>query len=450
MTASNSPDSPLADAFVMECAMHFYAAPAAPLKILHMLFPEHVLHKLPKAGEFTTPARSQFRRDPTVKGVSIEQSLSGWHPDILKGEDIQDNRNSQTGYALRKVWKNLQVNVKMLPNWGYRDHTGTRYGPADVYSRMLENPGPRTIILWKPAYLRRPHALGLEDGELTEGDVILQFPRLLPWEYLRSVKQDDEESFWTQYMNIAEGNFKPTFPQDRLQAAKVRAEHAPDEQKAHIAWRFEYSECKHAACAVGIERDGRMTIVEVLRGQFVPTQLARRVVLTAKKWEAHRVEIEDTPGARSMIPHIRNVALENDWRVELHWSPFMQDDTARALAIKSCEPHLLAGKLLFADDLVNGTELFRQMYQFGMVEEYELASVTARVANKLPASNAAEGFEVHDEDAFAAYAEQDAYDRVYGRGRYKEQEPMLEVEEAEWQPSEPGGGLEEMMPGLSG
>jgi hypothetical protein len=450
MTASNSPDSPLADAFVMECAMHFYVAPGAPLKPLHLLFPEHVLSKIPKAGEFNTPARTHYRRDPTVKGVSIEQSLSGWHPDVLKGEDIQDNRNSQTSFALQKVWKNLQINIKMLAEWAYRDHTGTRYGPADVYSRMLVNPGPRTKILWKPAYVRFPHALSIEDDDLTEGDVILQFPRLLSWEYLRSVKIDDEDTFWTQYMNIAQGNFKPTFPQEKLEAAKVSAEHAPDEHKAHIAWRFEYAECKHAAGAVGIERDGRITIVEVLRGMFVPTQLARRVVLTAKKWETHRVEIEDTPGARTMVPHIRNVALENDWRIELSWGDFLQDDTARALAIKSAEPHLLGGRLLFADDLQNGAELFRQLYQFGMVDEFELASVVSRVANKLPASIAAEGFEAQDEEMFAKYVEEDAYNRVYGRGRYKDEEPAPEMPGEEWEPAEPGAGLSDMMPGLTG
>ena len=92
MTAGNSPDSPLADAFVAEVASHFFRPEHAPLKPLHICFPEHVIKRMPPAGVFWTPARRQFRRDPTLRGVSIEQSLSGWHPDILKGEDVQDNR----------------------------------------------------------------------------------------------------------------------------------------------------------------------------------------------------------------------------------------------------------------------------------------------------------------------------------------------------------------------
>jgi len=448
MTASNSPDSPLADAFVGEVASHFYCPEGAPRGPLHLCFPEHVLYKMNKAGEFTTPARSRFRRDPTVKGVSIEQSLSGWHPDWIKSEDVQDNRNSQTSFGLKKVRKNFYLNLKMLGESGFVDITGTRYGPMDLYGDMIQKAGEETILLWKPAYIRRPHALKLDDDELTEEDVILQFPEQLSWQFLREEKALDPETYWTQYMNVAEGNFVPTFPIEKLEAAKVSEESSYDNDKVHIAWRFEYAECKYAAGAVGIERDGRMLVVEVVRAQLAPSALARRVVGLAKKWECHRAEIEDTPGARSLLPHIRNEALSENWRLEISWSEFLQDETARKLSIKAAEPHLLAGRLLFANEISNSQEVFRQLYHFGMVEEMEIASVVSRLAARLPASIAAEGFEVTDEEAYRVYIEQDAYNRVYGKIE-AEPEPVPEPEE-EWQPAEPAFGLSEWMPGLSG
>lgn len=462
MTASNSEESPLADAFVTEVFQHFYQAPGAPSSIFHLLFPEHIIGTLFKRNLisfFNTPARTKFRRDPSIRAVSIEQSLSGWHPDIIKCEDIQDNRNSKTSYGLRMVWTNLNVNIKMLPAWGYRDHTGTRYGPADVYGKMLAAQTERMEVLWKPAYIRTPEREALDralkdpidDDDLQESDVILQFPRLLSWKYLRFVKHEDPASFWTQYMNIAEGSFKPTFPMEKLQRAKVPAEHAPEEQSTHIAWRFEYAECRYAAGAVGIERSGRMTIVEIVRGIFTPTILARRLVATAKKWEAHRVEIEETPGARTMLNAIRNAALENDWKIDITWTDFIQDETARSLAIKSAEPHLQAGRLLFAEGLENGAEAFRQLYQFGMIEEFEVASVVSKVANCLPQSIAAEGFEAQDEDAMEAYIREDAYNRVYGRGQYSEPvAPPPPIEEDTWEPQGPDHDLGDAMPGLSG
>src|SRR5262252_5674046 len=77
ITASNSPDAPLADAFVAECVSHFYCAQERCNHPLHIAFPEHVYRGTTKAGEFITPARKKFRRDPTIKAVSIEQSISG-------------------------------------------------------------------------------------------------------------------------------------------------------------------------------------------------------------------------------------------------------------------------------------------------------------------------------------------------------------------------------------
>jgi hypothetical protein len=449
MTASNSPDSPLADAFVAECVSHFYCHQERCHHPLHIAFPEHVVRTTSKAGEFITPARKKFRRDPSIKAVSIEQSLSGWHPDIIKSEDVQDNRNSQTSYGLKKVRKNFYLNLKMLGETGLLDITGTRYGPSDLYGDMIQKAGEETILLWKPAYIRKPHAIKLEDDQLTEDDVILQFPEQLSWGFLRSEKALDEETFWTQYMNIAEGSFKSTFPLDRLNSAKVPPEVSEREGKVHIAWRFEYGESRYAACAVGMEIDGRMTIVDIQRGQFSPTSLARRIVANARHWECHRIEIENTPGAQSMLPHIRNQALEDGWMLEIAWSEFLLDDTARALAIKCAEPHLLAGRLLFSDSLPNAQETFRQLYQFGMVEETEIASVVARVAAKLPASIAGKDFDPSDEEAFRIYVSEDAYNRVYGRGKYEETEAELDEEEEEWKPQQ-NDVLSDMMPGLSG
>jgi hypothetical protein len=192
-----------------------------------------------------------------------------------------------------------------------------------------------------------------------------------------------------------------------------------------------------------------MLIVEVARGQLAPSALARRIVAMAKRWESHRVEIEDTPGARTMLQHIRNEALSENWRLEIFWGDFLQDETARKLSIKSAEPHLLAGRLLFAHDLANAQETFRQLYHFGMVEEMEIASVISRVAAHLPPSIAAEGFEIENEEAYQAYIEQDAYNRVYGKAEYAEPEPIPDSD-TEWEPAEPAFGLGDCMPGLSG
>jgi hypothetical protein len=173
------------------------------------------------------------------------------------------------------------------------------------------------------------------------------------------------------------------------------------------------------------------------------------VVATAKAWETHRVTIENTPGAQSMTQHILNQALELSWRVEIVWSEFLQDQTARQLAIKAAEPHLLAGRLLFDDGIKNLQEVYRQLYHFGMVEETEIAAVVARVAAQLPPSIAAQNFNANDEDAFNAFIARDAYDRIFDRGRYYHagQEAPPDIEQQEWVPQNEDN---DWMPGLNG
>jgi hypothetical protein len=188
-----------------------------------------------------------------------------------------------------------------------------------------------------------------------------------------------------------------------------------------------------------------MTVVDVMRGQYTPTSLSRRVVAMAKKWETHRVMIEATPGAHTMVQHINNEALEAGWRIEIVWTEFLQDETARALSIKSAEPHLLAGRLLFDHNVDNLQEVFRQLYHYGMVEETDVANVVSRVVAQLPPSIAAADFNVNDEEAFNAFIERDAYDRTYNRGRYET--PPEPVVEEEWTPPNDDSGY---MPGLTG
>jgi len=456
MVASNTDEMPLGDAFVEEAATHFYNQQDAPeKKLLTILFPEFEIFDVPKKGKFVTPARKHYRRDPTLRAVSIEQSLSGWHPDIIKSEDVQDNRNSQTPYGLKKVRTNFGINTKMLAEWCYLDMTGTRYGPADLYSHQLRR--KRIKILWKSAYVRKPHAMKKEEWELTQDDVILQFPRLLPWDHLVNCRTEDPASFWTQLMNIAEGNFKPTFPLDRLEGAKIPADDVPLHGTPFIAWRFETADTRNDAAAVGILDAGRMHIVEMFAGQMSPTARATRVVTLAKKWESHRVQIEDTPGARTMEQHIRNAAIENEWRTEIQWTEFLQDATVQSLYIKSAEPHLQNGRLLFSDDIPDLSQKFQLLYQYGMTDELELPSVVAHVAANLPASIAAADFDSADDDKWEEMRQKDAMDRVYNRGRYAEPErPPLDLAEIEaaineaWEPQTDTMGLDDIMPGLNG
>lgn len=454
ITASNSPDSPLADAFVAEVADHFVRLPGSESKLLHLLFPEYVMAKAPSKGAFISPARTVFRRDPTVRGLSIESSLSGWHPDVIKGEDVQDNRNSQTVFSLKKVAGNLGTNLKMLPEWGYFDMTGTRYGPADVYSRYIElmEKGGRRKMLWKQAMTVKEESAHIDFDDREEDDWILNFPTLLPYQFLMDVKDEDESSFWTQYMNVAEGDVKPVFPLEKLVEATLPEETMPLSGETCIAWRMPLGEGKHAAGAVGTLDGGRLYIQEVERGIYTTSRLAKRMVGMAKRWGAARIKIEETPGARFAEAAIRNEGKRQKWPVWIQWLDFEQEDRVRDERIKSCEPHLMGARLFFSDGIAKLTAVRRQLYHYGMVQDNEVPDVVARVCELLPHSLALYEGENADDLDDELRLRQDMHDRVYNRGEYAglpvETAPIFGDDDEPF----PGNdfGLPEDMPGLNG
>ena len=465
MTASNSPDSPLADAYVEEVASHFYQAAGETPKILHELFPEYVIFKMPKKGNFTTPARQNYRREPTLMGNSIETSLSGWHFDVMKIEDIQDNRNSQTAFGIKKVRQNLFINLGMLMSWGYREMTGTRYGPADVYGYVMDRLDPSIAkVMWKPAMevkpevFRRQHDLRDKREDYTflldtleEDDWDLFFPEFLPYDVLMSKRNEDESSFMTQQMNVATGNFKPIFPMERLLSATISQELMPIHGTPRIAWRFELGDSNMVSGAAGYLEGGRMFVSEVARGSYTPSTLAMKVVALSKKHSCTRVTIEDTPGARYMEAVIQNEAIKQSWDVEINWVAFQKDEKERSLRIKSCEPVLADKRLIFSREIYNLKEVHRQLYHYGMIEDTEVADVISRLCETLPRNFGTQDDQTYVDDLnWTILKDKDAQDKLYNRGAYAPPPPPTpsEADEVEWEPPTNQDGLQDMMPGL--
>lgn len=467
LTAANSEDSPLADAFVDEVATHFYQQPGTEPTLFHLLFPEHVITKMPKKSWFVTPARRKSRREPTLMGASIEQSLSGWHFDVIKPEDIQDNRNSQTAAGIRKVKKNLFINLKMLMSWGYRIATGTRYGPTDVYGLMIEHINPRLDkILWKPGMEVKPEVfkknpklkeraedyLWLADN-LKEKDWKIFFPAFLSYQNLIDSRNvgDGGESFLTQHMNIATGNFKSLFPKELLKKISLSSDVLPIAGEPFCKWRFELGDSTKQAGAAGVLDNGRIYVLEVVSDELNPSMLAESVVNLARRHHCPIVTIEETPGARYMEGPIRNEALRQAYALDIRWTEYQKDESERNLRIKSCEPTMANGRLFFNGDMTNLSDVHYQMYLYGRLEDTEIPDVISRMCEELPKTIARQEEDGSTDDVlWELLAQRDQHDRLYGLGAYKPQEPAppLETELDDWEPDANPFGLEEMMPGL--
>jgi hypothetical protein len=456
----------LTNGFAAEVTGHFTLPKFASGTEFQELFPEFTITPSEvRVGSYCAPKRQTGRKEDTLMSSSVESSLSGWHFDWMKEDDIVDNRNSETPSGIEKVKKNRHINRKMLMPWGYRDTAGTRYDPFDAYGEDIEKARPGKIHILRRAALRilegsayaEDHGLRVSSEAFPEEDeVVLTFPDLLSYDFLKESYEDDYSSFMTQYMNDAHGGKDIVFDVEALNSRKIDAERTPVRGHAIIVWRFSNASdpaMKYAGAAVGRMENGRMFILDVVRGIFSPSVQARRVIDLAIKHDARTVTIVDSPGARHIESTIHNVGLEMDHKIMIRWIEHDDDGGARDLRLKAIEPLVSDGRLMFSDDLKYMVELMRQFSNFGMVEENEIVECIARVCDALPKSIKHPDAPDDEDEAERMEMERDAHDRVFGLGRHAERE-VIDVE-AEIYDEEPilqanGQGLEDIMPGLSG
>ena len=449
-----SASTPLTKGFVAEVTRHFTLPRGATPSPFQELFPEYVIPpSAVKVGSYCVPARTTGRKEDSLMSSSIESSLSGWHYDVIKEDDIQDNRNSETQQGIEKVKKNRHINKKMLMPWGYRDTAGTRYDAFDCYGEDIANARPGEIkVLVRPALrIRDGSRLGPERFPEPE-DCELVFPDLLSYDYLRSEYEADFPSFMTQYMNDSLGGKEEVFPLEAVKAAAIPDHACPSTGEARIAWRFAASlpGFRYAGATVGRVKDGRVYIVDNMRGTFTPTALASRVVQLAKRHYTHKVRIEQTPGAGHLARHIANACLEQSWQVDVEWLEWEQDEGARDVRLRSLEPLVTGRRLLFSDALPHRREMELQMSAYGMVEPTELLDTCARVAETMETSLSLTASRQLADERLAEMVERDRYDRLYGLGRPmvrggQEELDVVSVDEDGFDWPEAGG---ELAPGL--
>jgi hypothetical protein len=456
----------LTNGFVAEVTAFFTLPRGASGTEFQELFPEYTITPAEvRVGSYSAPKRQTGRKEDTLMSSSVESSLSGWHFDWMKEDDIVDNRNSETPSGIAKVKKNRHINRKMLMPWGFRDTAGTRYDPFDAYGEDIEKAKPGKIkILCRPALRIVEDSFYAEEYGLRvsseafpeEEECILTFPDLLSYEFLKESYEDDYSSFMTQYMNDAHGGKDIVFDTEALNTSKIDAERTPVRGQAFITWRFSNSNdpaMKYSGAAVGRMEHGRMYIIDVMRGIFSPSVQARRVIDLAKKHNTRTVQIVDSPGARKLESAIHNTALEMGYKVMLRWLEHDDDAGVRDLRLKATEPLLATGRLLFADDLKIMADLMRQFSNFGMVEENEIVECVARVCEALPKSIAHPDAPSDDDEQEQMEMERDAHDRTFGLGRYAQREIPIDIEalmDVEPETHTNPYGLEDIMPGLSG
>jgi hypothetical protein len=443
----------LAFAFVDQIASFFVRPDNRPMTLFQALFPELCITRQKNSGEFTAALRKSEPKiiEPLVWANSIDSATTGWHPDVLILDDVNNNRNSNSFTARVRITKAYKLSRKILKPTGIEMLIGTPYGPGDLFNDQLLTARPGSYDrVFKPAMKMLSGERLDANGFPAEDEVELLFPSILSYDFLREEYEADYASFQSQYMLDSYGASEIVFGERETLEAMVDEGDLPMEGETFMALRLPCRSQKwdKVSGAVGLMHRNRMYVVDIVQGHYKPSVMAKMIHDLARKHGLHRVAIEDSPGARIFQPAIDNYALSTGWPVRIEWLPFIEDAGERDIRIRSMEALIATSRLLFSSG-VKTKPLMTGFVEYGMTPETGLPDVISRLADHLPVSIANE--EEDSEDAWEMLRQRDHFNLVYGRGPYAPPEP--EPEEAEPEPyiedqEFTSTGLQVCIPGL--
>lgn len=443
----------LAFAFVDEVGSFFVRPGNRPPTLFQALFPELCVSRQRESGEFTAALRQHEPTiiEPLIWGNSVDSSTTGWHPDVLICDDVNNNRNSKNYESRIRLTKAYKLSRKILKPTGMELKIGTPYGVGDLFNDEVLTSRPGTYDrVYKPA-MRLLSGERLDpDGFPDEDEVELLFPNILSYEFLREEYESEFDSFMSQYMLDTYGSAEIVFGEREVLSAMVPEDRIPMEGMPHIVFRLPCRSLKWMTTsgAVGLLHADRMFITDVLQGHYKPSVTAKLIHDVARRHGLHTVHIIDSPGAHSMQAVLDNYTLTTGWNLYISWIPFEEDSGVRDTHIRSLEATIAGGRLLFSTG-VKTKPLITGFVEYGMMEETGLPDVIAHCADALPRSIAAE-YEAEDA-AWDMMRERDHFNMVYCRGAYAPPEPEPEPEEAQPAIEDErfmSNGLEILIPGL--
>lgn len=403
-----SATQPLAEEVSLKTAQTFYQGQGDALTAVQLMFPELLTRKDPRRSPneqrwvWNTPNRPKSGEgdlDATLAYTSPKSTQSGWHPNVLDFDDVEDTLNSGIGVPQETRQHVIDVcdqNENLLGEEDYMMIGGTRYHPWDYYGRCLQeakDDPDNWSVLVRGAIIVKDGSRILPGEFPAEADCELVFPEMLSWKYLRGKFFKNYESAMCQLQNDPQGGAVPKFGEQWYSSALITPDRIP--MVGHVGevftcWRMAYGGKKHmsqyAEGAAAKVIDGKVYVIDCWRTQRNPSGLAEMIVQQHKKHQADGLMILDTPGSHFMDALIRNEAARKNVSLRMHWPYWMEDDNERNSALEQLEPLGKVGRLLFSTAMTNGPECHKQFVHFGLVEENGIIECISKFADMVPMS----------------------------------------------------------------
>ncbi len=393
----------LSSLFLKEVKGYFTLKLGGKPSDFHHLFPEYVLRGRAAATgtALDCPVRIHMQKESSLWVESIVAGLSGKHCDILKGDDVIDNRNSNTEEFRENIKRNFDGADDLVDKHGRTENLGTRYYPNDWYGERIKSEAPLEYFC-RPCWTVKPefkdvrlldlemHMVDMLFPEIMTGGELTPDSNRLLWADLRKRLKKNERQFRNQYLNepVAQvGDESITFDPD------VLTKHSYDKSNAglqsgdiYVSWDTAYTDSKRSDLSVGVagkiyeNQFGQWGIIvlEVIFDHWKPSDIALNMIAFNKRWQPKLTLIEKTNTYQFMQNELYRIGqkygapLEHVWWFEMDHSRGAKRNRIKNLEI------LLNNDLLW---FVKGTWLDIAFKQFS---EYKGESSTTKRKDDIP------------------------------------------------------------------
>lgn len=359
----------LSDKFLKEVKGYFYQPDGIGMTYFQSLFPEYVIRGKDgiSGADLVCPARiCRQEGNPTLWVNSIGGTLAGWHCDVMKGDDIvneENSNNEDTREKLKDRYDNVSSN---LPDeWAFRDQLGTRYYVDDWYGTRIEEAkryqdSNALKYLCRAAWTVKPGFEKVPIKMLQQHMVNLYFPEKLTFASLIAKVRNNEKQFRCQQLNEpAGGDIAIHFDEETIRASTITLNHVPRPDKGDrriaIIWdtaHGEKTQSDYSAGAVGYchEPSRTLYVLEVAYGKWRDSDSAKEVVELHWKWSAMFSEIEKFAGWELYAAEVQRVSMARYRKfIPLIWREADPTSGSKRNRVKGLETLINNHRLKFVD-----------------------------------------------------------------------------------------------------
>jgi predicted phage terminase large subunit-like protein len=387
----------LAEAFVAELRNYFLVREDVGPTQFQMLFPEFCLPAKTKtlATEFTTPARKNFKKEPTVWASSTGSQMPGWHCDVLKLDDVVNNLNSNDDTQSAKIIANFNFARKLVDPGGYIDVIGTPYSPIDLYAYIQKHFDEEETFLKyiRPAWSLKLEARGIPEEKLTAEHFDLFFPARLTYKFLKKEQKYDPVTFGSQYLIDPRAAVNKKFDETAVRNCVISWKSIPSELSYYAAWDLGYKKTQGANSTSGpvmaVDKQGRMYLMNMTWGLFSMNELTFNIADTCRRYPLQITGIEDVNGAQWLSNDIDAQCVKLGTEAKIFWIPVDRTKDAKYHRIMRLSPLFEKGKLFISDACPYVDDIIDQFLNFtgsknGADDMIDAISFFPRFVNLIP------------------------------------------------------------------